>query len=64
MEHERVRIPEARNEHDATIDDCPLCQILAKDMGPFSWHLDGCNIDPEFPFTSHKTRQEWEEEKP
>ena len=63
MDHERARIPEAGTGHDAMVDDdCPLCQMMAEDMGPFFWHLDGCNMDPEFPFTSHKTREEWEEE--
>jgi hypothetical protein len=42
-------------------EDCPLCQMLA-DSGPGFWHLDGCNMDEEFPFALFEaTREEWEE---
>jgi hypothetical protein len=26
------------------------------------WHLDGCNMDDDFPFSFCRTRGEWEEE--
>jgi hypothetical protein len=26
------------------------------------WHLDGCNMDDDFAFSFHRTRQEWEAE--
>ena len=30
--------------------------------GPMFWHLDGCNMDDDFPFSLYcRTRQEWED---
>jgi len=43
-------------------DDCPLCQMLADQPGPMFWHLDGSGMDFEFPFSFHRTREEWEKE--
>ena len=44
--------------------DCPCCQMMAEMPGPMFWHLDGCNNDDDFAFdTSHRTREEWEEER-
>ena len=61
---ERQRIPMAASAGEAVIDDdCPLCQMLGEGVGPMFWHLDGCNMDDDFPFAIyHRTRQEWEEE--
>ena len=63
IECERLRIPMGVSGADAMVDhDCPLCQSMA-DMGPMFWHLDGCNMDDEFPFALfHTTREEWEKE--
>jgi len=50
--------------NEAVIDpDCPLCQMLAEDsdFGPIFWNLDGCNMDDDYPFSLHPTREAWEE---
>ncbi|HEX5446216.1 MAG TPA: hypothetical protein VFW87_20485 [Pirellulales bacterium] len=63
IEHERMRLPEAATGHDALVDhDCPMCETMAELPGPMFWHLDGCNMDDDFAFSSHRTRAEWEEE--
>lgn len=63
IENERRRIPEVMSPHEAIIDcDCPLCQMSAEMPGPTFWHLDGCNMDPDFAFSFHRTREEWEEQ--
>ena len=60
---ERRRIPMACSGEEAMVDDdCPLCQMLAESPQPMFWHLDGCNMDDDFPFSTNcRTRQEWEE---
>jgi hypothetical protein len=65
INRERARIPEAMSGHDAMVDaDCPCCQMMADLPGPMFWHLDGCNNDDDFAFdTSHRTREEWEEDR-
>ena len=65
IDRERRRIPEAVSAEDAMVDhDCPLCQMMAESLGsgPVFWHLDGCNMDEDFAFSWHDTRQEWEAE--
>ena len=63
IQRERQRIPMAVSGEEAMVDDdCPLCQMLAEGMGPVFWNLDGCNMDQDFPFSFHRTRQEWDEE--
>jgi hypothetical protein len=63
VENERRRIPWAVSGKDAIVDDdCPLCQMMAESMGPGFWHLDGCNMDFDFPFSWHLTLEEWERE--
>ncbi len=63
IEEERLRLPMAVSGEDAVVDpDCPLCQMMAEGMGPMFWHLDGCNMDQDFPFSFHRTREEWEED--
>jgi len=32
-------------------------------FGPMFWGLDGCNMDDDFAFSFHRTRDEWEEER-
>ncbi len=61
---ERERIPMICTRGEAIIDeDCPLCQMAADGQQPMFWHLDGCNMDDDFPFSLNcRTRQEWEEE--
>jgi hypothetical protein len=63
IECERRRLPLAMSAKEALIDDdCPLCQIMGEEMTPMFWHLDGCNMDDDFPFSFYRTRAEWEEE--
>ena len=62
-EHERARLPEGMSGHEAVVDpDCPLCEMVADRPGPVFWHLDGCNMDPDFAFSVHRTKAEWEQE--
>ncbi len=65
IHRERIRIPETMSKHEAIVDaDCPCCQMMADMPGPMFWHLDGCNNDDDFAFDfSHRTREEWEEER-
>lgn len=61
---ERARLPEAVSGAEAMIDhDCPLCQMMADEPSPMFWHLDGCNMDDDFAFSFHRTREEWEAER-
>jgi hypothetical protein len=61
--NERARLPEGVTGKEAIIDhDCPLCQMQADLPGPMFWHLDGCNMDQDFAFSFHRTREEWDEE--
>jgi len=64
IECERMRIPMAVSGEEAIIDeDCPLCQMMAEEMGPVFWNLDGCNMDDDFPFSFHRARESWEDER-
>lgn len=64
IEWERKRIPLAMSGKDAVIDDdCPVCQAIAEDLGPYFWHLDGSAMDDQFEFSFHKTIDEWEAER-
>jgi len=64
IERERMRLPMAVSGEEAMVDeDCPLCQMMAEGPGPVFWHLDGCNMDDDFPFSFERTREEWEEER-
>jgi hypothetical protein len=61
IERERLRLPLAVSGDKAMVDDdCPLCQMMAEQSSPMFWHLDGWNTDVDFPFSFHRTRQEWE----
>ena len=63
LECERRRLPLIVPADKAVIDeDCPLCQAMAEEFTPMFWHLDGCNMDNDFPFSFYRTRSEWEEE--
>src|SRR6185312_16046974 len=64
IEWERKRIPLAMSGKDAMVDDdCPVCQAMAEDLGPYFWHLDGSAMDDEFEFSFHKTKEDWEAER-
>lgn len=60
---ERIRMPNACSGEEAVIDpDCPLCQMQADMEGPVFWFMDGCNMDDDFAFSFHRTREEFDEE--
>jgi hypothetical protein len=64
IEWERKRIPLAMSGKDAVIDDdCPVCQAMTEDLGPYFWHLDGSAMDDQFEFSFHQTIEEWEAER-
>ncbi len=61
IECERRRMPVALFGRDTIIDDdCPICRAMSKGHTPMFWHLDGCNMDEDFPFSFYQTREEWE----
>ncbi len=63
IDRERRRIPEALSGEEAIVDhDCPCCQMMADLPGPIFWNLDGSGMDPDFAFSFHHTREEWEAE--
>jgi len=68
IENERRRLPIALRPRDMIIDeDCPMCQMFGDETSPLGmgvgfWHLDGCNMDDEFAFSSCRTREEWDAE--
>lgn len=65
IDRERRRLPEKAGGDEAVVDpDCPCCQMLADEdqFGPVFWDLDGCNMDDDFAFSFHRTRDEWEAE--
>ena len=61
IEYERKRIPLALSGKEAMVDEeCPVCQAMAEDEGPYFCHLDSSNMDEQFEFSFFKTREEWE----
>jgi hypothetical protein len=65
IENERKRLPEAMGGRSMVIDEnCPCCKMMGDEseagLGVYFWHLDGCNMDDDFAFSSFKTKQEWE----
>jgi hypothetical protein len=67
IESERRRMPMVMSGKQMTIDEnCDVCRLMSGetglDFGPSFWHLDGCNMDQEFEFSTYLTREEWEAE--
>jgi hypothetical protein len=68
IDNERRRLPIALRPRDMIVDeDCPMCQMFGDETSPLGmgvgfWHLDGCNMDDDFAFSSYRTREEWEAE--
>jgi hypothetical protein len=64
IDRERMRLPMAFSADRATIDpDCPWCQMMADESsGPEFWTLDGGNMDRDFAFSFHRTKEQWEQE--
>jgi hypothetical protein len=45
-------------------DDCEACHATAEDIDtPMFWHLDGYNMNEDFEFSFHRTREEFEAER-
>jgi hypothetical protein len=66
IESERRRIPMVMSAKEMIIDEnCDVCRLMSGetglDFGPGFWHLDGCNMDQEFEFSTYVTREEWED---
>lgn len=67
IESERRRIPMVMSGKEMMIDEnCDVWRLMSGetglDFGPGFWHLDGCNMDQQFEFSTCLTRQEWETE--
>ena len=67
IDNERKRLPQAMSAAEIMIDeDCDLCRMSALEaemgFGPTFWHLDGCNMDDGFAFSSCRTLEKWEAE--
>ncbi len=63
IDKERRREPLTLSGAAAVVDhDCPLCQMMAEDMGPCFWHLDGSHMEHEFTFSTCRTRDQWDEQ--
>ncbi|HEY6119772.1 MAG TPA: hypothetical protein VIV66_07425 [Pyrinomonadaceae bacterium] len=65
IDNERRRIPEAMGGRSMVVDeDCPVCKMMGDEseagLGVYFWHLDGCNMDDEFAFSTFGTSEEWE----
>ena len=63
---DRIRIPLVESGDSHVIDcDCPLCEMMASEMfGPCITSFDGhsLDVDGEFAFSIHATREAWEAE--
>lgn len=61
---DRIRIPLVEDGASHVIDcDCPICEMIASGVfGPSIAHYDGhsLDIDDEFAFSIHATREAWE----
>jgi len=67
LDNERKRLPEAMGGRTMVVDeDCPICKMLGDEaeagLGVYFWHLDGCNMEQDFAFSTHLTKEEWETE--
>jgi hypothetical protein len=67
IDNERRRLPEAMGGRTMVIDeDCPVCKMMGDEaesgLEIYFWHLDGCNMDDGFAFSSFRTLDEWEGE--
>lgn len=63
IDRERARLPLAVSDEEAIIDrDCPLCQMMAEEMGPMFMVLDDANMDDGFAFSLYPTREQWQQQ--
>lgn len=68
IDNERRRMPEAMGGRNMVIDeDCPVCKMMGDDAeagrGVWFWHLDGCNMEDHFAFSSFLTEKEYLEDR-
>lgn len=64
IDNERRRIPEAMGGRSMVVDeDCPICKMMGDEAeagrGIWFWHLDGCNMDDHFAFSTFLTEKEY-----
>ncbi len=64
IDNERRRIPEAMGGGSMVVDeDCPICKMMGDEseagLGVWFWHLDGCNMDDHFAFSTFLTEKEY-----
>ncbi len=68
IDNERRRLPEAMGGRSMVVDeDCPVCKMMGDEceMGleVCFWHLDGCNMEEHFAFSTFATEQEYLEDR-
>jgi hypothetical protein len=68
IDNERRRLPEAMGGRSMVIDeDCPLCKMMGDEcelgFEVCFWHLDGCNMDEHFAFSTFMTESDYLEDK-
>ena len=68
IDNERRRLPEAMGGRSMVVDeDCPLCKMMGDECEAGTevcfWHLDGCNMEDHFAFSSFLTEEEYLEDK-
>ncbi|HEY6805294.1 MAG TPA: hypothetical protein VI306_17085 [Pyrinomonadaceae bacterium] len=64
IDNERKRLPEAMGGRSMVIDeDCPLCKMMGDECEAGRevcfWHLDCCNMENHFAFSTFLTEQEY-----
>jgi hypothetical protein len=67
IDNERKRLPEAMGGRSMVVDeDCPLCKMMGDEceagLEVCFWHLDGCNMDEHFAFSTFLTEKEYLED--
>ena len=67
IDNERRRLPEAMGGRSMVVDeDCPLCKMMGDECeAGFEvcfWHLDGCNMDDHFAFSTFLTEDDYLED--
>jgi hypothetical protein len=63
-DNERKRLPEAMGGRSMVVDeDCPLCKAMGDEceagLDVCFWHLDGCNMEDHFAFSTFLTEKEY-----
>ena len=68
IDNERRRLPEAMGGRTMVVDeDCPLCKMMGDEcesgLEVCFWHLDGCNMEEHFAFSTFATEKEYLEDR-